>query len=125
MRKPLPRCQIALLILTATCAAAGGVRRAFRDKGLTEGLAAKLEREKRLAKRGLLDPREVQWAEAEQRPLREHVEDWAADLRAARRTEQHVKLCNSRVLRLLRLTGGGANQSACPVRLSSRHRAAP
>lgn len=86
---------------------AKGVRRrktGFRDKGLTKELAAKLEREKRLTKKGLADPREAKWAEAEAKALDEHVEDWAADLRGAKRTEQHVKLCCSRVRRLLGLT---------------------
>lgn len=76
----------------------------FREKGLTMELAAKLERDKRLVRSGLMDPREARWAEAEQKPLREHVEEWAADLRGAKRTEGHVKGRRSQVLRLLGLT---------------------
>jgi len=85
-----------------------GLRRrktGFRDKGATMELARELEREAQRVRKGLDDPRELRWAEAEAKPLREHVQDWAAALRAAKRTEQHVKLCRSRVLRLLGLTG--------------------
>ena len=77
----------------------------FRDKGATAELARELERKAQRVRKGIDDPRELRWAAQERRPLREHVKDWAADLRGAKHTGQHVELCRSRVLGLLGMTG--------------------
>ena len=71
----------------------------------TEWIAAKLENDAFLQRKGIVDKRADKWAAAEARPLREHVADWAAALRAAGRTAKHVKLVRSRVARLLDATG--------------------
>jgi integrase len=74
----------------------------FRDKGLTEQLAAKLENEAMLKKRGLVDPEAERLATQRQRPLEEHLADFEKHLRAKGRTPKYLKLILTRIRRVVK-----------------------
>jgi site-specific recombinase XerD len=52
-------------------------------------------------KAGFADPREERWAEAERKPLAEHVRDWQAYLLGKGNTEKHAEYSGARTLRLI------------------------
>jgi integrase len=79
-----------------------GVRRTvkgFTDKGHTERLAAKLEHEVMLRRRGLIDPEMESFAAKRRRPLSEHLKAFEKSL--GTNTGKHVKLVMSRVRRVV------------------------
>ena len=85
-----------------------GVRRSETTrggKGVAKDIARKRETEVARRRAGLADPREAQWAEAERRPLADHLADYQKALEDAKRTPQHCRLTAARVGRLLDLTG--------------------
>ncbi len=84
--------------------ATGTLRRVkgYTDLKATEQLAAETERKSARAKSGYSDPAE----EHAQRPLADHLTDYAAHLEAKGNTPKHVALSTGRVRTLL--TGSGA-----------------
>jgi len=71
----------------------------FTDKGESERLAAKLEHEVMLRKRGLIDPEQESAAERRRTPLKEHLIAFEKSL--GKNTEKHVKLTMSRIRRII------------------------
>jgi integrase len=72
-------------------------KKGFTDKGLTEQLAAKLENEVMMRRRGMLDPQAEKLAEQRQLPLKDHLAAFRASMVQRLTTEKHVKLTMSRV----------------------------
>jgi site-specific recombinase XerD len=70
----------------------------FTDKGQTERLAAKLEHEVMLRRRGLIDPEMESFAAKRRRPLEEHLKAFEKCL--GTNTPKHVKLMMARVRRV-------------------------
>jgi hypothetical protein len=75
----------------------------FTDKALTEQLAAKLENEVMLRKRGMIDPAQERLLAIKQSPIAEHLD--AFDRSMANNTPKHRKLTMTRVRRVIE--GGG------------------
>jgi integrase/recombinase XerD len=71
----------------------------FTDKGETERLAAKLEHEVMLRKRGLIDPEQESAAQRRRTPLKEHLKAFQKSL--AKNTPKHVKLMMARIQRIV------------------------
>ncbi len=71
----------------------------FSDKGESERLAAKLEHEVMLRKRGLIDPEQVRLAERRKTPLTQHLAAFEKSL--GKNTPKHVKLTMARVRRVI------------------------
>lgn len=71
----------------------------FTDKKETEKLAAKLEHDKMLRKRGLIDPEQEKQAERRKAPLEDHLDEFQKSL--GKTTEKHVKLTMTRVKRVI------------------------
>jgi len=69
----------------------------FSDKGLTEQLAAKLENEVMLRKRGLIDPAQEKLAESRNLPIDTSLQAYEASL--TDNTEAYVELIMSRIRR--------------------------
>ena len=79
--------------------AADGTRKrvkGFKDKQATAQLAAKLEKEAELAQAGIVD----KYKEHRKRPLREHLEDFRASLKAKGNTQEYCKLTYHRAERI-------------------------
>jgi integrase len=74
------------------------------DKSMTQRIANGLESQVAAVRSGVADPREAGWAEAERRPLTDHVHDWHADLLARGRKGYYADLARDRVLRLIEST---------------------
>ena len=70
----------------------------FTDKALTEQLAAKLENEVLLRKRGMIDPAQERLLAIKQSPITEHLD--AFDRSMANNTPKHRKLTMTRVTRV-------------------------
>jgi site-specific recombinase XerD len=75
----------------------------FTDKGLTEQLAAKLENEVMLRKRGMIDPAQERLLAIKQEPLEEHLAAFERSMDNT--TLKHRKLTMTRVRKLVE--GGG------------------
>jgi integrase len=75
----------------------------FTDKGLTEQLAAKLENEVLLRKRGMIDPAQERLLAIRQSPLADHLAAFERSLENA--TPKHRKLTMTRVRRLVEGSG--------------------
>ena len=73
------------------------MRKGFRDKGLTEQLAAKIENEVMLRKSGLIDPQQERVAEQKRRPIEDHLQEFEGHLEGKGNTGKHVKLTLQRV----------------------------
>jgi integrase len=73
----------------------------YTDKGATEQLAAKLERQKAKGEQGLIDPYKVHRTRA----LAAHVADYVADLRALGRDDKYTYNVEKRLAKLLNLCG--------------------
>ena len=73
-------------------------KRGFSDKRQTEQLAAKLEHEVMLRKRGLIDPEQVRVQRELRRPIEEHLVAFEKHLVQA--TPKHVKLVLSRIRKI-------------------------
>lgn len=71
----------------------------FTDKALTEQLAAKLEHEVMLRKRGMIDPAQERLLAIKQAPISEHLD--AFDRSLANNTQKHRKLTMTRVRRVV------------------------
>jgi site-specific recombinase XerD len=71
----------------------------FTDKALTEQLAAKLENEVLLRKRGMIDPAQERLLAIKQSPITEHLD--AFDRSMANNTPKHRKLTMTRVTRVI------------------------
>ena len=94
-----------------------GLRRtvyAGRDLAAAQALARKLEADAMLRRKGVMDDRAERWAAADARPLAEHVSDFLAALRAARRTEKHVRLAAARIRRVIEAVGAGRLSDLAP-----------
>lgn len=74
-------------------------RKGFSDKGLTEQLAAKLEHEAMLRKRGLIDPEEERRTQLQNAPVNEHLEAFEKSLEE--NTSKHVKLTMTHIRRVV------------------------
>ena len=71
----------------------------FTDKGLTEQLAAKLDNEVMLRKRGLIDPAQEKLATQRNNSIQNHLAAFKSSL--GKNTGKHVKLTMSRVLKVV------------------------
>jgi integrase len=74
------------------------------DKSVAQRIANGLESQVHAIKTGVADPREVGWAEAERKPLTEHVHDWYVGLAARGRNAVYVHNSRMYVLRLIEMT---------------------
>ena len=74
------------------------------DRSMALRIANGLESQVRAIKTGTADPREAGWAEAERKPLTDHVHDWHAGLIARERNSNYADLARDRVLRLIETT---------------------
>jgi len=70
------------------------------DKALTEQLAAKLENEAMLRKRGMIDPQQEKLADQRRTPIGDHLDAFERELSS--NTEKYSKLTMSRVRRIVR-----------------------
>ena len=61
------------------------------DLDATRRIQQKLEHDAYLARKGLVDPRERAFADAERVPLADHLADWAAALEARKVSEKHAR----------------------------------
>ena len=73
----------------------------FPDKALTEQLAAKLESEVRLRRKGLIDPKEEAAIERKNSPIDTHLVEFRKSISRGDNTEKHVKLTVGRIRRIL------------------------
>jgi len=71
------------------------------DKAAAERILAQRVADAALRKGGVIDARTDGYAEAERRPLAEHLADWRAGLIAQGRTEKHVGMLLSRATAIL------------------------
>ncbi len=69
----------------------------YTDKGASEQLGAKLDRDKARGERGLIDPYKAH----RKRHLSEHVADWITELHQLGRDDIYVGLCEARMARLI------------------------
>jgi integrase len=74
------------------------------DRSVAQRIAAEAESRVQAIKAGAIDPRERTWADAERRPLADHVEDWYKVLLARRSNATYAATARSRVLRLIEMT---------------------
>ena len=74
-------------------------KKGYTDKGLTEQLAAKIEREVMLRRRGLIDPEDERRLKTKSSPIEEHLEAFQESL--GDNTSKHVKLTMTRVRRVI------------------------
>jgi integrase len=74
------------------------------DRSMAQRIANGMESQVRAIKTGTADPREAGWAEAERKPLTDHVHDWHAGLIARERNRYYADLARDRVLRLIEMT---------------------
>lgn len=76
-------------------------RKGFTDKALTEQLAAKLEQEVMLRKRGLIDPAAEEVADQKKLAIGIHLEAYEKSLKGRKTTGKHVGLTLSRVRKVI------------------------
>jgi site-specific recombinase XerD len=77
------------------------MRKAFRDKGLSEQLAAKLENEVMLRKRGLIDPEIDRLDQSGRSPIAQHLAAYKKALSNRGTTAKHVAMTVSRLTFIL------------------------
>jgi integrase len=80
-------------------------RTGFESKQASKDLAAKLEKEAREIREGLVDPKKIAHRDAARQPISSHVTAWLNSLAAENATPKHVRLHSTRVRRLLALAG--------------------
>jgi integrase len=91
------------------------------DKSVAQRIARELESRVSAIKAGVADPREAKWAEAERRPIAEHVAEWHAYLISKGDVAQHADQSRDRVLRLiesakvLRISGLTISAAQCAL----------
>ena len=83
-----------------------GLRQGLDRKGLTEQLAAKLENEVMLRKRGMIDPAQERLLAIKKSPIADHLA--AFDRSLENTTPKHRKLTMTRVRRLVEASGAKA-----------------
>ena len=71
----------------------------YKDKKLTEAKAAELEKQARLRRDGLIDPKQEQRAEQEALPIAEHLAAFKKSIK--KNTSKHVKLVMARINRII------------------------
>ncbi len=71
------------------------------DRSMAQRIANGLESQVHAIKTGTADPREARWAEAERKPLNDHVNDWHAYLTSKKNVPKHCDQSRDRVLRLI------------------------
>jgi integrase len=71
------------------------------DLGVARGIAKKLAARQVDIRAGTADPREAAWADAERRPLTDHVHDWRAYLISKGDVAKHADQSRERVKRLI------------------------
>ena len=76
------------------------MKKGYTDKGLTEQLAAKIEQEVMLRRRGLIDPEDERRLKTKSSPIKEHLEAFKESL--GENTSKHVKLTMTRVRRVIK-----------------------
>ncbi|QDU57513.1 Tyrosine recombinase XerD [Aeoliella mucimassa] len=74
-------------------------KKGYTDKGLTQQLAAKYEREAMLRKRGLIDPEDERRLKVKMSPIEEHLQEFEESL--SDNTPKHVKLTIGRIRRVI------------------------
>ncbi len=77
------------------------MRKGFTDRGLTEQLAAKLENETMLRKRGLIDPEEEAAAQRRKTPIADLLASFEKSLKRSDNTQKHVRLTMGRIRRIV------------------------
>jgi integrase len=82
----------------------------FTDYNLSVELGAKLERDVRLRKQGLVDPAADKLAESRNRPIADHLSEFEKSMRQRRTTTKHIKLTMNRVKAVI--TGVGCTTLA-------------
>ena len=82
----------------------------FSEKALTERLAAKIESEVMLRKRGMIEPSHDRAAEQRRKSLDVHLNEYEKALTARNRTSKHVDLTVERIRRIV--NGGGFTRLA-------------
>jgi hypothetical protein len=76
-------------------------KRCGPDKSVALRLANGLESQVQAIRSGIADPREAKWADAERKPLADHVHDWHAYLTSKGDMAKHAHQSRDRVLRLI------------------------
>lgn len=77
-------------------------RKGFTEKAATQQLAAKVEHEVMLRKRGLIDSVEEKSLETRKRPVEEHLSEFQQALgRTGQNTEKHIRLTMTRIRNVL------------------------
>lgn len=92
-------------------------KRAGPDKSVAEQIARELESKVALRKAGVVDERTERWAENERAPLAEHVDDFAAALRARGNTEKHCHTTEAHCRRIVKLAKAGKLSDLIPSRV--------
>jgi integrase/recombinase XerD len=77
----------------------------YTDYNLSVELGAKLEREVRLRKQGLVDPAAEKLAESRNRPITDHLSEFEKGMRQRRTTGKHIDLTMNRVKAAIAGTG--------------------
>lgn len=78
-------------------------KKGYTDKGLTEQLAAKVEQEVMLRRRGLIDPEDERRLKVKASSIEQHLQDFEESLGS--NSGKHVKLTMSRVRRITETAG--------------------
>lgn len=76
-------------------------KKGFTDKTLTEQLAAKLEHEVMLRKRGMIDPEQEALMEEKTSPIKDHLDAFEKSLNRKSNTKKHVRLTINRIKRVM------------------------
>ncbi len=79
--------------------------RGCKDKEATQQIARKLEADAALRKAGVIDAQADRYAKEDQRPIREHLEDWRKDLCSRGVSEKQVRTVYRRAVRVFDLAG--------------------
>lgn len=82
-----------------------GVKRAFASRALANHFAAKVEERRDLAKAGILNPEDEQYAAHADVPLPKHVDAYAAYLKSKGRTAPYIAQAKSVILRVMEGAG--------------------
>ncbi len=77
------------------------MKKGFTDKGLTQQLAAKTERESRQRLLGLIDGEQEEHAAKKNSSVKEHLKNYKRSLLAKENSEKHVKLTIARVQKII------------------------
>jgi integrase/recombinase XerC len=73
------------------------------DRSVAQRIANGLESQVHAIKTGVADPREAGWAEAERKPLADHIDDWHNVLIARGRVRRYAQMSREKLLRLIGL----------------------